>query len=180
MIRAMDALGVVHDASHLSEKAFWQLLERTDRPVIASHSNCRALCDPSGTNERHLTDDQIRAIGERGGVVGINLVSNFLDPSATREPPRRAGFQWIVRHVEHVCEVMGRRTGVALGSDADGGFSREWLPDGIDGPGDFDKVAIALGERGWSPDEVAGFRVNNWARFFASYPAPTRVAPATA
>ncbi len=168
MIEAMDALSVVHDASHLSEKSFNELLERTDRPVIASHSNCRAIVDPSGADERHLTDDQIREIGRRGGVVGVNLVSNFIDPEAKREPPRRARLELLFEHIDRICGVMGRRDGVGLGSDMDGGFSAEWLPDGLSRPADLGQIADGLESRGWSTEEIDGFRFSNWARFFGA------------
>ena len=73
---AMDALGVVHDLSHLSDVSMDQLLELTDRPVIASHSNCRALLP--GDDMRHLRDESIREIARRGGVIGLNLCRNFI------------------------------------------------------------------------------------------------------
>jgi membrane dipeptidase len=173
MIRAIDALEVVHDASHLSEKAFWELLKLTDRPIVATHSNCRAIVDPAGTNERHLTDDQIRAIGERGGVVGLNLLSSFLRPGIPFDSEQRASVDDCVRHVERVCEVMGRRTGVGLGSDMDGGFSSKGLPEGVDGPTKLEAIASALAARGWSESELQAFRINNWGRFFGRYPRRT-------
>lgn len=181
MVGAMDALGLIHDVSHLSDRSLRELLDLTDRPVMASHSNCRSLVDPTGANERHLTDDAIREIGRRGGVVGVNLVSNFLDPTATREPPKRARFETIIQHIERVAELMGRRDGVGLGSDMDGGFSAEFLPEGVNGPADLHKITEALGARGWTETELAGFRFNNWARFLAAHArVPAGRSPATA
>lgn len=173
MIKAMDAHDVVHDASHLSEKAFWELLKLTDRPVVATHSNCRVIVDPAGTNERHLTDEQIQAIGERGGVVGLNLLSSFLRPGIPFDSEQRASLDDCVRHVERVVELMGRSTGVGLGSDMDGGFSSKGLPEGVDGPGKLRELADALAARGWTQPDLDGFRVNNWGRFFGSYPRRT-------
>lgn len=170
MIDAMDALGVTHDLSHLSDRAMRELLERTDAPVIASHSNCRAITDPSGKNERHLTDGAIVEIGRRGGVVGINLFGVFLRPQGNG----RATVGDVVEHIERVCELMGRRDGVGLGSDMDGGLSANDLPEGITRPRDIQKVLDALRDRGWSPREVEGFAHRNWASFFGRKPTRAR------
>lgn len=164
LIKRMDARGVVHDLSHLSQKATDELLEATDAAVVASHSNCRALLDD---NERHITDATIAEIGKRGGVVGLNLVRNFirtgLDP---KDPLDRPTVADAIDHVEHVCKVMGHRKGVGLGSDLDGGITADDLPEGINEPADYAKLADELSARGWSDAEVADFRWNNWARFW--------------
>jgi membrane dipeptidase len=163
----MDGLGLVHDASHLSDRALAELLSLTDRPVIASHSNCRVLLD--GTSQRHLTDEGIVEIGRRGGIIGLNLVRNFIRTGLDRgDPNDRPSIDEAVRHVEHVCEVMGHRRGVGLGSDLDGGISGNDLPAGINGPPDFEKLAWALSARGWTEAEVNGFAWGNWARFWES------------
>jgi len=157
----MDHLGVVHDLSHLSQQATEDLLAHTDAVVVASHSNCRALVEPA--DERHLADETIMEIGRRGGVVGVNLVSDFLRTGVTREGGESATIDDVMAHVERICDLMGRRDGVGLGSDADGGFSREGLPEEIDGPADFEKLALALRAAGWTDAEIDGFRWRNWA-----------------
>ncbi|MGD9689470.1 MAG: dipeptidase [Phycisphaerales bacterium] len=164
----MDRLGVVHDASHLSDRAFWELSDRTDRPIIASHSNCRSLVGGGsrGENQRHLHDDQIREIVRRDGVIGINLFSRFLRPAADTDAPTRATIDDCVRHIEHVCRLAGDRAHVGLGSDMDGGFSAARLPEGIDRPRDLERLAQALVLKGWTGAEVEGFRFTNWARFW--------------
>jgi len=159
---AMDELNVVHDLSHLSQKATGQLLEHTSALVVASHSNARALIEPA--DERHLADETIREIARRGGVIGVNLVSNFLRSGLARDGRERATIDDVVRHVEHIAAVAGRRDAVALGSDMDGGFSRERLPEGISGPVDLEKLAAALRAAGWTESDIEGFRWKNWAR----------------
>lgn len=168
LVKEIDRLGLVHDASHLSDKAFFDLLDLTDRRIIASHSNCRAIVDPSGTNQRHLTDEQVRAIVQRGGVIGLNLFSRFLHPASSGPQGRRATVSEAIAHVERICDLAGSRAHVGLGSDADGGFSALALPEGIDRPRHFDKLADALSARGWSDDEVAGFAWKNWATFWGA------------
>ncbi|RMH12634.1 MAG: peptidase M19, partial [Planctomycetota bacterium] len=165
LVERMDELGVVHDLSHLSQKATDQLLEMSDGAVIASHSNCRALLDEN--DERHLSDETIRQIGKRGGIVGLNLVRQFIRTGLDRnDPTDRPSVEDAVRHVEHVCEIMGHRRGVALGSDMDGGITANDLPRGIDRPRDLVKLAEALRDRGWSDEEINGFAWKNWARFW--------------
>jgi membrane dipeptidase len=167
LARRIDELGLVHDVSHLSDRALADLFSLTDRRVMASHSNCRALLD--GKNQRHLTDEAIGEIGRRGGVIGLNLVRNFIRTGLNREDPNdRPSIDEAIGHVEHVCGIMGRRSGVGMGSDLDGGISAHDLPAGIDGPRDFVKFAAALERRGWSAAEVEGFAWGNWARFFGA------------
>lgn len=173
LVREMDRLGIVHDASHLSDRAFADLCEYTDRPIIASHSNCRAILgEPSA--QRHLTDEQILAITRRGGVIGLNLFAKFidrrcgssLDPSAPRELDRPT-IGAAIDHIEHVCQVSGSRRHIGLGSDMDGGFSAARLPEGIDAPRDLPRLAEALSRRGWTDDEVFDFACANWVRFWS-------------
>ncbi len=164
LVNRMDDLGVVHDLSHLSQRATDELLEQTDKVVVASHSNCRALLDD---NERHLTDATIAEIGRRGGLVGLNLVRNFIRTGLDKHDPNdRPTVAEAIDHVEHVCQIMGHRRGVGLGSDLDGGITANDLPAGIDRPTDFAKLAKELSVRGWSGDEVEGFAWGNWARFW--------------
>ncbi|MEM1331114.1 MAG: membrane dipeptidase [Planctomycetota bacterium] len=171
MVRALGDRGVVLDLSHLSQRATGETLELATGPLVATHSNCRALFVPDGEpgklnkrTQRHISDETIVEIGRRGGVVGLNLLSDFLEDGLRRGD--RAGFEHCVRHVEHVCGVMGHRNGVGLGTDMDGGFGADRLPAGIDRPADLIKLCEALSARGWSDDEVGGFAYGNWARVF--------------
>jgi membrane dipeptidase len=164
MVRRMDALGIVHDLSHLSQRASDELLSRTDRPVVATHSNCRALLD--GHAQRHLTDDTIREIARRGGIIGLNLFAPFVRHDLGEG--ERPSISEAVRHTEHVCEILGHRRSVGLGSDLDGGFSARQLPVGIESAHDLWKIAQTLASRGWSEEEVEGFTWGNWARFWRS------------
>ena len=156
LVVALDELGMVHDVSHLHDASVEELFDLSQGRVVASHSNCRALLDD---NPRHLTDDFIREIGRRGGVVGTNLYSSFLALN------RRAGIQDVVAHVQHVASIMGRKTGTALGSDMDGGFPPSELPEGLDHPSRLPALATALRNAGWSAEDVNGFAHGHWVRF---------------
>jgi membrane dipeptidase len=157
LVAALDECGFVHDASHLSDQAFEGLIEHARGPVVATHSNSRAII--GGDNQRHLPDDQIRAIADRDGIVGLNLYTNFLVQG------RRATIEDCVEHVMHVCELMGHRRGVALGSDADGGFAPPEMPAGLEHPRDYGRLLVALGEAGFDDDDLHGFACENWMRF---------------
>lgn len=174
LVQGMDALGVVHDLSHLSWRGMDELFEATDALVIASHSNCSALLERGDRepNQRHLLDAHIREIGRRGGVVGLNLVKFFIkagiDP---KDPADRPTADDAAAHVEHVAQIMGHRRGVGLGSDLDGGITRDDIPAGIDSHEEMGVICDALRRRGWSDAEVRGFAWENWARVL-KIPAP--------
>ncbi len=114
-VREAQRLGMAIDVSHLSETAFWDLTRITKRPILASHSNCRALCD----HTRNLTDDQLRAIADTDGAVGLNLYVPFLG--------KTANFETLLRHLEHMLRLCGERR-VVLGGDLDG---CDRLPEGF-------------------------------------------------
>jgi membrane dipeptidase len=169
LLREMARLGVVHDLSHLSQKAtddvfeFDAELAAGDRArIIASHSNSREVMGDA--RERHVSDDTVREIARRGGIVGLNLCSAFLGSACWDSG--RATIDDCVKHLEHMATAVGRRDFLALGSDMDGGFSAERLPRGVDLPRDLEKLAAGLGARQWSDAEVDGFAQGNWLRFW--------------
>ena len=106
-LRRMQRLGILPDVSHTSDQTFWDILKQAEGPVIASHSNCRALCDV----RRNLTDDQLRAIRDTGGVVGVNVYHRFVHTE-----PRQQTAAMLARHAAHMAEVMGPEH-VACGFD---------------------------------------------------------------
>lgn len=158
VIRAIDALGIVHDASHLSDESFDGLVSLTRARVIASHSNVRALLRvpaPPARPDRHLTDRQMRIIANRGGVIGLNLYGRFLASG------REATLADAVAHVQRVASVAGRATCV-LGSDFDGGFGPDQVPEGVRGPDQLDALTGALAAHGWSAAERESFAWREW------------------
>lgn len=166
---AMDELGVVHDLSHLSQRASDDLLAHTRAPVVATHSNARVLLGQTNARDaqRHLDDNTIREIARRGGVIGINLYSRFLSPRLwDRASRERATIDDVCAHADHIAEIAGGRRFVGLGSDADGGFGADRLPEGINHPRDYERLADALRARGWSDEDIDGFRGANWRRFW--------------
>jgi membrane dipeptidase len=113
-VQEMERLGIIIDVSHLSDRGIYDVLAHTSKPIVASHSNARAL----SPWVRNLTDDMIRKIGERGGLVGLNFCPDFLKevPLHAPNPGRRSD---VARHARHIADVGGIDI-VALGSDFDG------------------------------------------------------------
>lgn len=167
LVGEIDRLGLIHDQSHLSDGATRDLLELTDRPIVASHSNCRSLLagGEERVQQRHLSDETIREIVRRGGVIGLNLVRNFIRRGLTEDDGIRPSVSEAIDHVEHICDLAGSTEHVALGTDMDGGISADDLPAGIDRPGDLVKLVDELRHRGWNDGAVAGFAHGNWRRF---------------
>lgn len=159
-------LGVVVDVSHLTETGFWDVTEYADGPIIASHSNCRALRD----HPRNLRDEQLRAVADCGGVVGINALESFLHGDAP-------DVGTVVDHVERVVDVAGIEH-VGLGFDFYdynleymSPAEREYMIDvstaaGLDGDADAAALTDELLDRGFGPDEVRLILKENFVRVF--------------
>ncbi|RME74129.1 MAG: membrane dipeptidase [Planctomycetota bacterium] len=155
VVDEMQRLGMLVDVSHLSESGFWDVLERARAPVIASHSNARALCE----HPRNLRDEQIRAIAETGGVIGVNLFSAFLVADGAR-----ATIDDVVAHVHALLERAGEDA-VGIGSDFDG------IPDGPQGlehPGRYGALVSALEASGLRGPVLQKILWGNFARVFGT------------
>jgi membrane dipeptidase len=165
IVKKLDRFGIIHDASHLAEQSFWQLLDVSGGPVIASHSNCRAIVP----TDRQLSDDMIRAIVKRGGVIGINFFDKFLLTPAVYTTKRRATLGDVVNHVKHICDLAGNDQHVGLGTDMDGGLGRDEIPQEIVTAADLPRVADALSAAGFADDAVRSIVAKNWIRYFQAH-----------
>ncbi len=150
LVQAMNDLGMLIDVAHLSERGFWDVLERSNDPIIASHACCRALCD----HPRNLTDEQLRALAQTGGVVGITFVPFFV-----HEHEDAASFERLIDHIEHAIDVAGPDH-VGIGSDFDGGGTL------LGDAGEFPAIATALKERGHADDVIHKVMGQNHFRLF--------------
>jgi membrane dipeptidase len=145
--------GVVVDVSHLNERGFWDVARISGAPLVASHSNAHALC-PS---PRNLTDDQLRAIGESGGLVGINFCAAFARDDGADDPD--TPLSAIAAHAAHVAEVAGIDA-IALGSDFDGAT----LPHELDSAAKLPALLDALRDFGFGEEELEKTALGNWRR----------------
>lgn len=151
MIALCNELGMVLDVSHLSERAFWELHAWSSRPFIASHSNVYDLCQ----HPRNLRRDQIEAIVERDGRMGLTFVPYFLKDGG------KANMDDLLRHLAYICD-MGGASHVGFGSDFDG--IGEWV-EGLENASGYAALADVL-SKWYSDEQVAGFLWGNWYRFF--------------
>jgi membrane dipeptidase len=153
LVRACGELGVLIDLSHLNERGFWDVADLSEAPLVASHSGAHVLC-PS---PRNLTDDQLRAIGERRGLVGINFHVGFLRPDGADEADTPV--ELIAEHAAHVASVAGVEC-VGLGSDFDGATMPAALGDVTGLPGLLDALRAA----GFGEADVEAIAWRNWRR----------------
>jgi membrane dipeptidase len=160
MVKTLDRFGIIHDLSHLADEACWQLLALSSAPVMASHSNCRSIVP----GERQLSDEMIRAITWRGGMIGINFYDKFLVPPEERSK-RRATLGDVTNHIKHICDIAGSAAHVGLGTDMDGGLGRNEIPVEIETSADLPRVAEALSAAGFGDQDVAAITGENWTRF---------------
>ncbi len=145
-VKEAQRLGMLVDVSHISDEGFWDIMDITQKPIIASHSNSRAVCD----HRRNLTDDMFRAIARTGGVSGINLYTEFLGADVTLDT--------VCDHILHFLELDPEGKHIALGGDLDG---CETLPTGFSGIQDYNILADRLLERGVSSELIYNIFWNN-------------------
>ena len=145
-VKEAQRLGMLIDVSHISDEGFWDIMKITDAPVIATHSNSRAVWNDS----RNLTDDMFRAIAETGGVAGYNACAEFTGENPTVDT--------ICDHILHFMELDATGKHIALGGDLDGVTN---MPAGFDGVQSWPKVADALLGRGLSEENVMNIFWNN-------------------
>lgn len=166
LLKEMRRLNILMDCTHLSDEAFWQAVKLFDGPILASHQNCRAIAPM----QRQFTDEQLKVVIERGGVIGasfdvvmvrsgwqFNTMNNLTvsNPVMMRE---------IVDHIDRVCQLAGNTDHSGIGSDLDGGFGREQSPRDLDTIADLQKMAGLLAERGYTPDDIEKIMWRNWVR----------------
>jgi membrane dipeptidase len=158
LVRRCAELGILVDASHLNEAGFWDLARLEPGPIVASHSAAHALCGAS----RNLTDVQLDEIGRTGGLVGIVFATSFLRPDFAEDPD--TPIDLIVEHARYVADRIGVAH-VALGSDFDGAV----IPAPLGGAAGMQKLLGALGDAGFTRQEVAAIAWENWRRVLAAW-----------
>jgi membrane dipeptidase len=158
----MQQLDIILDLTHLSDQAFWEALDLFDGEVLASHNNCRTLVP----HQRQFDDRQIRAILERGGVIGVSFDNWMLRFGWVRGGKDNGPVRLmdVVNHIDHICQLAGNSQHAAIGSDLDGGFGREQSPADLDTIADLQKIPDLLAGRGYHDEDIAAVMHGNWLR----------------
>jgi membrane dipeptidase len=152
VVAEMNKLGMMVDISHVADKTFWDALEVSKAPLIASHSSCRALANAP----RNMTDQMIIELAKKGGVVQVNFYCNFL----TNERPPRATIDDVVAHIDHIRQIAGIDA-IGIGSDFDG---IDCVPVGLEDVSKFPNLTRKLLEKGYSAEDVRKIYGGNFLR----------------
>ena len=165
LLREMERLGIIMDATHLCDESFWDALGRFGGPVWASHSNCRVLADWN----RQFADDQIRALIERGAVIGVAFDAIMMVHGWAHHRSRPQDFdlriEKICEHIDHICQLAGNVRHVGIGTDLDGGFGTEQTPHDLDSIADLQKLTGLLAARGYSEADIRQIFHGNFLDF---------------
>jgi membrane dipeptidase len=164
LLAEMDRLGLILDVTHLTDEGFWEALDRFKGRVWASHSNVRAKVP----HQRQLDDRMIRALVERGAVIGGVLDAWMLVPGWRRgeSSPHTEGvkLETLVEHIDHVCQIAGSSRHSGVGSDLDGAFGREQTAADLDSIADLSRLPGLLAARGYSTADIEGIMHGNYLR----------------
>jgi membrane dipeptidase len=165
LLLKMEELNIILDTTHLCDESFWEAAEIFKGPLWASHNNCRALVN----HPRQFSDDQIKLIIERQGVIGIAFDAWMLIPGWIRNKSTpemtKVSLEAVVNHIDHICQLAGNANHVGLGTDLDGGFGKEQCPYDVESIADLQKLPDICRLRGYSEYDIMKILSGNWIEF---------------
>lgn len=165
LLRKMEELNIILDATHLCDDSFWEALDHFHGHVWASHSNCRALVD----HNRQFNDEQIKALIERGAVIGGALDAWMMVPNWIRGKSRPlemgCDLEKLLDHMDHICQLAGNADHIGIGSDLDGAYGREQSPYDLESIADLARIPDMLRRRGYTGADIEKVMHGNWLRF---------------
>jgi membrane dipeptidase len=165
LLKEIERMNIILDATHLCDDAFWQALDNFNGHVWASHNNCRALVN----HNRQYSDDMIKALVNRGAVIGSALDAWMMVPGWLRgkSTPKEmnCNLEVMIDHIDHICQLAGNALHVGIGSDLDGAFGREQCPYDLETIADLEKVPALLKKRGYTYEDIENMMHGNWLRF---------------
>jgi membrane dipeptidase len=162
LLEAMAGFGFTLDISHMDEQAAFQALDTYPGAVVATHSNAIALLKGADSN-RFLSDRLIQALLERDGRIGVVPYNRFLLWGWTPTDRRQVvSLRHVVAQIDYICQKAGDAKHVGIGSDFDGGFGLEAVPNGVDTVADLQKLGPLLAEKGYTEEEIAAVLGENW------------------
>lgn len=155
LLREMDALNLILDTTHLTDRGFFEALDHFGGTVWASHQNCRAIVP----GERQFSDEQLKLLIERDGIIGGALDTWMLHedfPLTGNQSPRSLGIRLerLVDHFDHICQLSGNADHIAFGTDLDGLFGLEQTPYDMDTIADIGLFETLLKRRGYTPTDI--------------------------
>ncbi len=163
LLKNIEKLGIALDLTHLSDRSFDQVRDSFGGRVLASHQNARKFCDW----QRQFSDEQIRFVLERDGVIGIAFDAIMLQPGWVRSVTKPlVTMERAADNIDHICQLAGNAKHVGIGSDLDGGYGFEQTPADLNTIADLQKIPGILERRGYRPPDIAGILHGNWLRFF--------------
>lgn len=165
LLKEMERLNIILDATHLCDDSFWEALDHFNGNVWASHNNCRALVN----HNRQFSDDQIKALIERGAVIGAALDAWMMVPNWVRGQSTPKGMNCnlnvMIDHIDHICQLAGNTHHVGIGSDLDGAFGKEQCPYDLETIADLQKIPALFKAKGYTDVDVDNLMSANWLRF---------------
>lgn len=165
LLKEMDALKMILDATHLTDKGFTEAMDLFQGSVWASHHNCRALVP----HQRQLSDEQIKILIDRKAVIGGCFDAWMMKPNFTQRvsSPTEFGIkiETIIDHYDHICQIAGNSFHCAIGSDLDGTYGTEQSPSDMDTIADLQNLKELLSKRGYSQEDIENIFYKNWLRF---------------
>lgn len=166
LLKEMEQLNIILDATHLCDDAFWDAMELFTGTVWASHNNCRALVD----HNRQFSDEMINVLIDKKAVIGGALDAWMMVPGWQRGISDPAAMQCnlekIIDHMDHICQIAGNTLHVGIGTDLDGAFGKEQCPYDLDTIADLQKLPVMLAKRGYSNSDCENILHGNWLRMF--------------
>lgn len=164
LLQNIEKLGIALDMTHLSDKAFWQVAERFNGRVLASHQNARKFCDW----QRQFSDEQLKYVISKGGVIGAACDAVMLQPGWVRDVSKpTVTMDRVVDNIDHVCQLAGNAKHAGIGSDLDGGYGNDQCPEDLDTITDLQRIPELLSRRGYSDADITAILHGNWIRFFS-------------
>ncbi len=163
LLQRISELGMTVDVTHLSDVAFWQLLDHFDGRIHASHQNSRRIAPW----QRQFSDQQYKAVIDRNGVIGMAFDVIMMQPGYVRGvSAAEVTIERAVDNIDIVCQLAGNALHVGIGTDLDGGYGVEQTPADLDKISDLQRLPELLGKRGYSDQDIVGIMHGNWLRFF--------------
>ena len=164
LLKKMDELGMVLDATHLCDVSFWEAMDCFQGPVWASHNNCRTLVN----HNRQFSDEQLKILIERNAVIGMPLDAWMMVPNWVRGKSHPQNTPVLLDHMidnmDHICQLAGNVNHIAIGTDLDGGFGKEQCPSDLETIADLQKLSGLLEKRAYSKSDIEAIFSGNWLR----------------